>query len=585
MSCRLAAARRPDARLAHLALTALAALLLVVEAGCATAPRREIRRIEARPAPNAVVTAHPLATRAASEMLERGGSPVDAAVAAQMMLGLVEPQSSGVGGGTLLMIWDARSGRLTTFDGLASAPGRTTAGLRVDIDGTALPRSPLRRSGRAVGVPGTLPAFKAAHERFGRLPWRDLFEPAIRIAEAGFPLPPYLHAVLAAPGAARSHPDLVPLYFGADGKVLPVGSIVRNPDYARTLRRIAERGPGGLLDDGGAERIVAAARRGFRPSLMTEADLRAARAVEREPVCGAFLVYRVCTMGPPSYGGIAVLQILQMVEMRAGARFDFDDPVFVHLYAEAGRLAQTDRRYYVGDPAFVAVPAAELVAPAYLRERAKLIDVERANPAPEAGRLGATAPGRSPDDADQASGTSQMAIADASGNAVAVTTTINLNFGSRIVVDGFVLNNALVNFSAAPEPGEYRANQMAPGKRPVSAMAPTIVFGPDGRPVAAGGSAGAGFIVDYLAASLIEMLANGRTPAEALARGHVSTNTPGQVRLEASTAAAGLAPALAAKGHAVEVKPMVSGLAFLLRKGEGWLGAADPRRDGVAEGW
>lgn len=518
-------------------------------------------------------------------MLERGGSAVDAAIAAQMVLGLVEPQSSGVGGGSLLMIWDAASGKLTSFDGLSSAPARVTPGLRIDIDGTLLPRLPVRRGGRSVGVPGTLPAFKAAHERFGKLPWRELFEPAIRIAEEGFALPPYMHSILAADNAAKNHPDLVPLYFGSDGKVLPAGSIVRNPPYAQTMRRIAERGPRGLLDDGGARRIVAAARRGFRPTLMTEQDLYAARAVERQPVCGAFFAYRVCAMGPPSFGGIVVLQILQMVEARAGGRFDFDDPEFVHLYAEAGRLAQADRRHYVGDPGFVTVPTAEMVAPGYLHERAKSIDPVRANPDPEPGRFDVTGAVLSPDTTDQAPATSQIAIADARGNAISVTTTINLNFGSRLMVDGFVLNNALINFSAAPKPGEYRANQMAPRKRPVSAMAPTIVFDPNGLPAAVGGSAGGGFIVDYVAASLIEMLANGRSPVEALARGHVSTSTPGKLRLEEGTPAANLAPALAAKGHDVEIKPMVSGLAFLRRRGEGWIGAADPRRDGAAEGW
>lgn len=563
----------------------LLAALLAFAGGCATVERGEIGRIEAQPARNAVATAHPLATRAALAILERGGAPIDAAVAAQMVLGLVEPQSSGVGGGTLLMIWDAASGRLTSFDGLASAPAGVTAGLRIDTDGTLLPRVPSRRGGRSVGVPGTLPALKAAHERYGRLPWRDLFEPAIRAAEEGFPLAPYMHGILSSGNAAKLHPDLVPLYFGTDGMVLPVGTLIRNPAYAQTMRRIAGNGPRGLLDDGGAQRMVEAARRGFRPTLMTERDLRAARAEERAPVCAPFLVYRVCTTGPPSYGGIVVLQVLQMLEARGVARYDFDDPEFAHLYAEAGRLAQADRRRYVGDPGFVAVPVAELVAPAYLRERAQLIDPARANRTPEPGRVKTATAATDSDASDPSPATSQLAIADAKGNVLSMTTTINLNFGARLMVDGYVLNNALINFSAAPGPGRRLANQMAPGKRPVSAMAPTIVFDAQGRPVAAGGSAGGGFIVDYIAASLIEMLANGRTPVEALARGHVSTASQGKVRLEWGTAAEKLAPALEAKGHEVEILPMVSGLGFLQRRGDGWLGAADPRRDGVAEGW
>jgi gamma-glutamyltranspeptidase / glutathione hydrolase len=458
-----------------------------------------------------------------------------------MVLGVVEPQSSGIGGGSLLMIWDAASRTLTSFDGLASAPANVTAGLRIDTDGTLLPRVPSRRGGRTVGVPGTLPALKAAHERYGRLPWRDLFEPAIRIAEAGFPLPPYLHLVLSSPNAAKLNPDLVPLYFGADGTVLPVGTTIRNPAYAATMRRVAKRGPAGMLESGGAQRIIDAAQRGFRPTLMTEQDLRAARGVERAPVCGPFLVYRVCTMGPPSYGGIVVLQILRMLEARGVNRYDFGDPDFVHLYAEAGRLAQADRRRYVGDPGYVGVPVDELVSAAYLRERAMRIDSTRSNPAPAPGRVKSAAATHT-DDANQSPATSQLAIADAHGNVLSMTTTINLNFGSRLMVDGYVLNNALINFSAAPKPGQRLANQMAPGKRPVSAMAPTIVFDTQGRPVAAGGSAGGGYIVDYIAASLIEMLANRRTPAEALARGHVSTAAQGRLRLEWGTPAEKLAP-------------------------------------------
>ncbi|MBX3649927.1 MAG: gamma-glutamyltransferase family protein [Burkholderiales bacterium] len=571
---------------------AIPALLLsaMLAGGCALVergePRAAIHRIESRPAANAVTTAHPLATRAALAMLERGGSPVDAAIAAQMVLGAVEPQSSGIGGGSLLMIWDAASGTLTSFDGLAMAPAGVTAGLTVDTDGTLLPRTRAQRGGRSVGVPGTLPALKAAHDRFGRLPWPALFAPAIRIAEEGFPLAPYMHGMLTADNAARLHPDLVPLYFGADGKVLPVGTVIRNPAYAQTLRRIADKGPQGLLDDGGAARIVAAAQRGFRPSLMTEQDLRAARAVERAPVCAPFLGYRVCTMAPPSHGGVVVLQILQMLEALGVKRYDFDDPAFVHQYLEAARLAQADRRRYVGDPGFVDVPVDALLSGDYLRQRAQLIDMTRANPKPAPGHPAAPVATTDSDTGDQGPATSQLAIADARGNVLSMTTTINLNFGSRLMVDGYVLNNALNLFSPAPQPGRRIANQMEAHKRPSTAMAPSIVFDPAGRVVAAGGSAGGPYIPGYIATSLIEMLANGRTPAQALARGHVSGFAPmNRVRVEQGTAAEKLLPALAEKGHEVEVRSLLSGQGFLLRREAGWLGASDPRRDGVAEGW
>jgi gamma-glutamyltranspeptidase/glutathione hydrolase len=566
-------------RLAPLAVT----LLL---AACAVAP--DVRTPTGAPSaeagkPRMAATAHPLATQAALAMLDKGGAPIDAVIAAQMVLGLVEPQSSGLGGGTLVMHWDAGARKLTSFDGLAAAPAKATASLRTDVDGTLLPSDPLQRGGRSVGVPGTVAVLSMVHARHGKLAWRELFEPAIEIAEKGFPMPRYLHGILSLPDAAANHPEMLPLYFGADGKPLPVGATVRNPAYAKTMRRIAIGGPAGFTGGEGAMAIVEAAQRGFRPSLMTEEDLRGYRALEREPVCAPFLAYRVCTMPPPSYGGLWVLQVLQMVESRAGGRFDFDDPAFVHLYVEAGKLAQADRRQYVGDPGFVQVPAAALADPEYARQHARSIDPSQAAKDPRPGTPAPAKVALARDESDPVSATSQIAVVDRAGNAVSVTTTINLNFGSRLMADGFVLNNAMTNFSAAPKPGETIANQMAPGKRPVTSMAPTIVFDRDGHPVVVGGSAGGGPIVDYIASSLIEMLANDRTPAEALARGHLTTAVAGKVQLEQGTAAAALAPALAARGHAVEEVALVSGLGFLKRTPKGWIGAADPRRDGVAQ--
>ena len=562
-----------------------AVLLSLFLASCALPPESRLPtpRPEAAHAQIAV-TAHPLATQAALAMLDKGGAPIDAAIAAQMVLGLVEPQSSGIGGGTLVMHWDEAARKLTSYDGLAAAPARVTASLRTDTDGKLLPSEPSQRGGRTVGVPGTVAVLAMAHARHGRLAWRELFEPAIEIAEKGFPMPRYMHSILALPDAAKNHPELLSLYFAADGTALPVGATVRNPAYAKTMRRIAIGGPAGFLEGGGAKAIVEAAQRGFRPTLMTEQDLRDYRAVERDPVCAPFLAYRVCTMAPPSFGGLIVLQVLQMVEARAGGRFDFRDPAFVHLYAEAGKLAQADRRAYVGDPGFVKVPVAELAAPSYARSRAAAIDMTRAAQDVKHGVPAARVAALAPDESDPVATTSQIAIADRAGNALSITTTTNLNFGSRLMVDGFMLNNALTNFSAAPKPGETIANQMAPRKRPVTSMAPTIVFDSDGIPVVVGGSAGGGPIVDYIASSLIEMLANGRTPAEALARGHLSTAVAGKVQLEARTPATRLAPALSALGHTVEEAPLLSGLGFLKRTGAGWIGAADPRRDGTAMG-
>lgn len=384
------------------------------------------------------------------------------------------------------------------------------------------------------------------------------------------------------------------------------------------MRAIGDTGPEAWLASRGAAGMLEAVQQGFRPSLMTAEDIGTYRAVVREPLCAPFQAYRVCTTPPPSFGGIAVLQILQMVQaLSPSGPLDFNDPGFVHLFAEAGKLAQADRRLHVGDPDQVRVPSQELVSQPYLRERAQHIDPARAMPEPTAGRpAGMTSsaaprplhpadtaptagvqPGVAggctsraqaftaqlvPDTGPTFGQTSQIAVADRQGNVVSVTTTNNLNFGARLSFDGVVLNNAMTNFSAAPRPGQALANQMAPAKRPVTSMAPTIAFDAGGRPVLAGGSAGGGPIVDYVAGSLIDMLANGRTPAQAVARPHVTTATPGVLQMERGRGLEEQATRLKAQGHAVEMVSLPSGQVYIRRVGSDWVGAADPRRDGVA---
>ena len=551
-----------------------------------------------------VATAHPQATRAALAVLAQGGAAIDAAIAAQAVLGLVEPQSSGLGGGALAMHWDASRQALTSWDGLAAAPSRSTRGLTVDVDGRLLDSAASRHGGRSVGVPGALALLTSLHQRHGKLPWASLFASAITLADEGFALAPYLHSVLSGPNAARDHLEMRGLYFGAEGRVLPVGSIVRNPAYAKTLRSLASLGAQGWLRAGAAQDIVAASQRGYRASLMTEADVLAYQAEPREPLCAPFQRWRVCVMGPSSYGGVVVLQMLGMLGMLGplqtmpiqrshslpSSSFNFDDAAFVHAFIEAGRLAQADRLLHLGDPAFVKAPLAALLDPAYLQTRAAGINITRRAESAQPGVPATQLPGVAVPEAT----TSQIAIADSAGNALSITTTINLNFGSRLMVGGYVLNNAMTNFSPEPPPGQTRANQivanqmaanrMAPNKRPVTSMAPTMVFDERGQPVLVGGSAGGGQIVDYIAQALIDMLAQQRTPQQALARGHVSTAVPGTVQLERGTPVQGLAKVLTEMGHQPVVTEMTSGLAFIQRTPQGWIGAADPRRDGVALG-
>ncbi|MEN9900326.1 MAG: Gamma-glutamyltranspeptidase precursor [Pseudomonadota bacterium] len=560
---------------------------LLSSAAFAQSPFFEITQ---KPAQVAVTTAHPMATEAALKMLQQGGSAIDAAIAAQLMLGLVESQSSGLGGGAFLMHWDAAQKSLTSLDGLAISPQKTTASLTTDVDGSQLPYESMSRGGRSAGVPGTLPLLAKAHAKFGKLAWATLFAPAIEAASKGFPMPVYMHQILSAPDAAKDHPDMLALYFDDAQKVKPVGTLIANPDYAKTLQRIALKGPSAIWADGASTEFLAAAQKGFKPSLMTEEDLKNYQVEEREPLCGPYLRYSVCVMAPPSFGGVVVLQVLQMLAEKSSLGTDFNQPEFAHAFAEAGKLAQVDRQRYVADPAFFKVPAKALVNPAYVKLRAALIQTNT---------LPSYAPGQPETMLAEASGqsmaqaaaapssdaTSQLAVVDAQGNAVSMSTTNNLNFGSRILVQGYILNNAMTNFITSTKPGEVAPNKMEPRKRPISSMVPTMVFDEAGQLVTLGGSAGGGQIVDYVAANLIRMLANQLSPFEALAQGHISTAIPNRVQLEKGTSAAQLAEALQAKGQKVEVVPMNSGMGFLKRNGNGWIGSADPRRDGVAWGF
>ncbi len=572
-------------------------LLLASLGGCSSlgglpAPAK-IEPIAQQAKKRAVTTAHPLATAAALSILEQGGSAIDATIAAQTVLGLVEPQASGIGGGALAMHWDAKAARLTSFDGLAAAPGRVTGALTQDFDGKTLKSEDVGRGGRSVGVPGALRVLELLHDRHGKLPWARLFDEAIKLAKDGYPLPRYIHGILSAPTAAKDHPEMLPFYFDAKNVVLPVDTLITNPAYASAMTRIAQQGPAGFLSQGGGASLVAGVQRGAYPSAISQADLLAYRAEPREPLCAPFLAYKVCAMGPTSFGGVVVLQMLQILEARLngaapGGRFNFDDPEFVHLYAEAGRLAQADRLQYIGDPAFSKIPSAALVAAPYLKERARLIDPSKSAATVSPGVIdkdSKTAMLPAAAGSHTADATSQLAVVDADGNALSLTTTNNQNFGSRLMVDGYVLNNAMTNFSSLPRPGQAAPNRMEPGKRPVTSMAPLIVFDAAGKPLIVGGSAGGFQIVDYITRSLIDMLVNQRSPAQALASGNISAASPGKVQLERNTPAAALAPALTAKGHTVEVVTMPSGQGFLMRSGDGWLGAADPRRDGVAMGY
>ena len=534
------------------------------------------------PARQIAVSGNRLATDAARDILRQGGSAVDAAIAAEAVLGLVEPQASGLLGGTDMLVWSPATHRVENFDGMATAPAAATLSLALDTDGAMLDPRRLAFSPRAVGVPGVLPALFEAQKKYGKLPWAKLFEPAFTLAINGAAMPHQLHALLGQPGAAEALGDLRLTYLDDKGEPIEEGKPFRNPAYANALRRIAQSGPDGLFAEGGMAELLRELGKSAYPSGITAQDLRNASPRVGPAVCQNWRGYRVCTAPAPAAGGFVMLQILGMVD--AGRR---DDAGFVHRFLEASRLAQADRRRYLADPAYVDIPERELLNPLYLAQRATLIGPTSTIGQPHAGNLV-----EEPADDDRGNpqaGTSSVAVVDASGLTVAMTSTINLHFGARSGALGMVFNNALINFAPPPpttlpgEGGRY-ANEMAPGKRPVSPIAPVIVLGPDGRPVLAGGGAGGPLIPDTVAMALIDTLAMGFSPQQALAAGHFHAADPDHIVLEAGSDAEALRPALEAVGHRVEAEPTDTGTELLLHEGPGWRGASDPRRDGSVAG-
>ncbi len=607
-------------------------------------------------------TANPLATDAAWQVLAAGGTAVDAVVAAQMMLTLVEPQSSGIGGGAFLLHFDARSGSIAAWDGRETAPLAADERLFLDAAGKPMPFFSAVVGGRSVGVPGVVRMLEAAHRESGRLRWGDLLQPAIDRARDGFPVSPRLHALIGADPFLRDDPVAAGYFHDADGKPLAIGTTLRNPALARTLEILARDGSRPLYSGALADAIVDKVRSHPRnPGLLTRSDLAAYQPRRREPVCVPWQRWVVCGMPPPSSGGIAVAQMLQILAalpFRGLVAATADgpgagnppaaaappghalDPVGVHLFSEAGRLAFADRDSYVADSDYVAIPGG-LLDPAYLRRRARLVGEQS---------LGVAAAG-DPEGFRQSElkraagyeegGTSHISVVDRYGNAAAMTTSIENAFGSRQMVAGFLLNNQLTDFSFVAAPAATAAstppprpaatdsvrNRLQPGKRPRSSMAPTLVFermppdrqGDDrtaprrGPLVMVTGSPGGSAIINYVAKTLVATLQDGLDPLQAIALPNIGSRN-GPTELERDRVDDALLAALKARAHPLRMVEATSGVQSIVRRctatspttagattsataaasaadprdaaasGCAWIGAADPRREGTARG-
>ena len=548
--------------------------------------------------------ANPLAAEAGREMLRQGGSAIDAAIAMQAVLTLVEPQSSGIGGGALIVLWDGKVVR--TYDGRETAPAGATEKLFLQADGKPMPFTQAQIGGRSVGTPGVLRALELAHQKHGHLPWARLFEPAIKLADQGFAISPRLHQLIAADSSIRRSPDMVAYFLNADGSPKAAGTTLKNPALAAVFKRIAKEGPNALYKGPVAQEIVAKVQGHANPGSLSLNDLNGYSAKERAPLCTDYKRWQVCGMPPPSSGGIAVAQILgtlQALETR-DPRFALaplkpvktnkpagiePTPEAVHLISEAERLAYADRAQYVADADFVPVPVKGLVDPAYLADRAALIgdrSMGTAKPGTPPGIQVAYAPDRSP----LRISTSQVVAVDDEGGAVSMTTTVESAFGSHLMVQGFLLNNQMTDFSFIPEEnGQKVANRVEPGKRPRSSMAPTLIFDrQSGEFLATIGSPGGSQIIEYVAKSTIGLLDWNLDPQTAISLPNFGSRN-GPTELEQGQFSPALIQALKDKGHSVNEIDMTSGTQAIVRvkdaQGKTSLaGGADPRREGAALG-
>ncbi len=546
----------------------------------------------------AVTAANPLAVDAGVEMLKAGGSAIDATVAVQAVLGLVEPQSSGIAGGAFLMHWDGR--QVQALDGRETAPAAATPELFLKPDGKPLAMRDAILSGLSTGVPGVLAMLAEGHRQHGKLPWARLFEPAIRLAEQGFAVSPRLFELFSAEPALRTDPQAAPYFFDAAGTPKPVGTVLKNPAYAAVLRGIARQGAPGFYAGPVAEDIVRRVKGHARPGLLTAADLAAYKPVVRPPLCNDWRSYRVCGFGPPTSGHLTLMQILGLLDTQPTAQAAQGITAdWMHAYAESAKLAFADRAQFIGDPAFVAAPGGDwqnLLGAGYLKQRGALIG-PKATGIATAGQPVQVKQALAPQAEQLEAGTSHVSIVDAEGHAVAMTTSVESAFGNRVMSDGgtglaggFMLNNQLTDFSLNPigADGKPVANRVEAGKRPRSSMAPTLVFDRNGKLLMLAGSPGGPVIIHYVAKVLTGALAWGLTVQQAVDLPNFGHFNSGSLIVERGALTAEQLADLRGRGHTVVETDLTSGLQVLMRLGPkdggGWVGGADPRREGVVRG-
>lgn len=532
-----------------------------------------------------VATANPHASQTGLDILKAGGSAADAAIAIQLMLGLVEPQSSGLGGGSILLYWDNTAKKLTALDGRETAPKAINPNVFLDKDGQPLKFMDAVVGGRSVGTPGTVKLLEHLHKSYGKLAWADLFKAPIALAEKGFAVTPHMaEQVAASAESLAKFPATKAYFFNAEGQPLQAGSTRNNSEYAATLKIIAEQGAKGFYEGPIAQAIVDTVKAAPETagSLSLE-DLTSYTVKEREVVCMPYRAHEVCGMGAPTSGGLAMAQILGMLNQYDLGKLGADNPDSWRLIGDATRLAFADRNLYVADSDFVKVPSQAMLDPAYLKQRAELLKGSTGLKTVEPGNFSSSTQSRINDNSLELPSTSHFVVVDKAGNIVSMTTTIENGFGSRLMTNGFLLNNELTDFSfVAEDKGQTVANRIEPNKRPRSSMSPTIVF-KDKQPVLAIGSPGGSNIIAYTTNSVIGYLDWSMDIQQAVAMPHM-VNRTGDYYLEKGTDAEKYQKVFEEMGYTVKVDNLNSGLHAIAIKADGLEGGADPRRDGVVLG-
>lgn len=534
-----------------------------------------------------ITVANPLAAKAGLEILRSGGSAVDAAITVQLMLTLVEPQSSGIGGGGFMIHYNAAEKKLVTYDGRETAPAAARGNLFFDQSGQVMAFSDAVVGGRSVGVPGVMRMLELAHQNHGRLRWSELFAPAIKLAEKGFKISPRLYQLLVDDEFMRQEEEARDYFYPKDGIPRSVGELLQNPVLAETLKTLASDGADAFYKGEIPKAIVEAIRAHENPGFLSESDFAKYEAKVREPVCRAYRKFRICGVPPPTSGGLTTLQTMALLERFDLSAMEPGSAEAVHIISEASRLAFADRNVYIADSDFIDVPSKVLLSSSYIATRADLINESRTMIKAKAGDIPGKQGKYAPGETTESPSTTHFTIVDDEGNVVTMTSSIESAFGSRQFIKGFFLNNQLTDFSFLPQrDGKAIANRVQPGKRPRSSMSPMIVFKGrywGGPFLAALGSPGGSRIIGYVTKTLVALLDWNLLPGEAVALPHF-VNRNGPTELEEGTAAAELLEELETLGHRVKIRALNSGLHVIKRVKDGYVGGADPRREGVVLG-